>query len=363
MTKAAVMYNYNEPLKVESVELKPPREDEVVVKVAASGVCHTDLLVTQCALPFPPPVVLGHEGAGIVEEVGKGVTDLKPGDHVVLSWVQDCGKCDHCINGKPHLCVSAHQGMAEGREAVFLKDGMEIFRFTGVGSFAERTVVRAAAAIKIQDDAPLDRACLVGCGVMTGVGAAINTAKVRPGQTVAVYGCGGVGLNVIQGAVLCGAGRIIAVDLAEQKLNWAKEFGATDVVNGKDVDAVDAVRSLTAGLGVDYAFEVVGAAAPINQAFMSIKRGGAVVIVGAPPVGMDIAFPAAMIPLEEKAILGSLYGSANMRRDIPALVSLYMHKRLKLDELISRRIKLAEVNTAFEAMEKGEVVRSIIVHD
>jgi S-(hydroxymethyl)glutathione dehydrogenase/alcohol dehydrogenase len=363
MTRAAVLYNYNEPLIIESVSLKPPREDEVVIKVVASGVCHTDLLVVRCSLPAPTPVVLGHEGAGIVEEVGKAVTDLKPGDHVVLSWVQSCNQCDFCINGKPHLCVSVHAGMAEGREAVFLKDGTEINRFTGVGSFAERTVVRAAAAIKIREDAPLDRACLVGCGVMTGVGAAINTAKVRPGQTVAVFGCGGVGLNVIQGAVLCGAGRIIAVDLAEQKLNWAKEFGATDTVNGKDVDAVDAIRTLTGGLGVDYAFEVVGAAAPINQAFMSIKRGGAIVIVGAPPFGLDVSFPAAMIPLEEKSILGSLYGSANVRRDIPALVSLYMQKRLKLDELVSRRIKLDEVNTAFEAMEKGEVVRSVIVHD
>jgi Zn-dependent alcohol dehydrogenase len=196
---------------------------------------------------------------------------------------------------------------------------------------------------------------------MTGVGAAINTAKVRPGQTVAVFGCGGVGLNVIQGAAMCSAGKIIAVDLVEQKLQWAKEFGATDVVNGKDVDAVDAIRSLTNGLGVDYAFEVIGAPAPITQAFMSIKRGGAMVLVGVPPFGQEISIPAAMLPLEEKSLVGSLYGSANMRRDIPNLIALYMQKRLKLDELISRRIKLEEVNAAFEAMEKGEVARSVIV--
>jgi Zn-dependent alcohol dehydrogenase len=357
------MYNFNEPLTIDTVELKPPREDEVIVKVVASGICHTDLSVIRCSLPMPPPVILGHEGAGIIEEVGKGVTDLKPGDHVVLSWVQSCGKCSYCVNGRTHLCVWAHQGMMEGTEGVFLKDGMEISRFTGVSSFAQRTVVRAAAAIKIQADAPLDRACLVGCGVMTGVGAVMNTAKVRPGETVAVFGCGGVGLNVIQGAALCGAAKIIAVDLVEQKLKWAKEFGATDVVNGKDVDAPDAIRSLTDGLGVDYAFEVIGAPAPITQAFMSLKRGGAAVIVGVPPFGQEISVPGAMLPLEEKSLIGSLYGSANMRRDIPNLIALYMQKRLKLDELISRRIKLDDINAAFDAMEKGEVARSIIMHD
>ncbi|MBP1684778.1 MAG: Zn-dependent alcohol dehydrogenase [Deltaproteobacteria bacterium] len=363
MFKAAVMYNYNEPLKIESVDLKPPREDEVVVKVVASGICHSDLSVIKGNLPMLPPTILGHEGAGIVEEVGKAVTNVTPGDHVVLSWVPDCGRCHFCVAGKPHLCERLYLVMMEGREGVFLKDGMEILRFNSVSSFSERTLVREDACIKIQDDAPLDRACLVGCGVMTGVGAAINTAKVRPGQTVAVFGCGGVGLNVIQGAALCAAGKIIAVDLVDQKLQWAKEFGATDVVNGKDVDAVDAIRSLTNGLGVDYAFEVIGAPAPITQAFMSIKRGGAAVLVGVPPFGQEISLPAAMIPLEEKSLLGSLYGSANMRRDIPNLIGLYMQKRLKLDELISRRIKLDEVNAAFEAMEKGEVARSVIMFD
>ncbi|HEX7408969.1 MAG TPA: Zn-dependent alcohol dehydrogenase [Candidatus Binatia bacterium] len=363
MTRAAVMYNYNEPLKIETVELKPPREDEIVVKVVASGICHSDLSVIKGNLPLPPPVVLGHEGAGIVEEVGKGVTDLRPGDHVVLSWVQSCGKCHYCIAGRTHLCEWGYQAMMQGTEGVFLKDGMEINRMIGVASFAERTVVRAAAAIKIREDAPLDRACLVGCGVMTGVGAVMNTAKVRPGETVAVFGCGGVGLNVIQGAALCGAAKIIAVDLVEQKLKWAKEFGATDLVNGKDVDAPDAIRSLTDGLGVDYAFEVIGAPAPITQAFMSLKRGGAAVIVGVPLFGQEISVPGAMLPLEEKSLIGSLYGSANMRRDIPNLIALYMQKRLKLDELISRRIKLDDINAAFDAMEKGEVARSIIMHD
>lgn len=362
MVKAAVMYNFNEPLKVESLKLKAPRGDEVVVKLAASGVCHSDLSVVQGKLPIPPPVVLGHEGAGIVEEVGRDVTDLKPGDHVVLSWVQNCGKCHYCINGHHHLCDSGVRSAMEGKEAVFEKDGMDIARMAGVASFAERTIVRATAAIKIPDNVPLDKACLVGCGVMTGVGAAINTAQIRPGQTVAVFGCGGVGLNVIQGAILCGAARVIAVDLMENKLQWAKQFGATDTVNGKDVEASEVIRSLTDGLGVDYAFEVIGVPAVITQAFLSVKRGGKAVVVGVPGFDQMAMIPAAMLALEEKSVIGSLYGSANMRRDMPKLLELYMQKRLKIDELISRRITLDQVNDAFEAMEKGEVARSVIVY-
>jgi len=364
MIKAAVMYGFNEPLKVETVTLKAPRADEVVVKLAASGVCHSDLSVMQGKLPFPPPVVLGHEGAGIIEEVGKDVTGLKPGDHVVLSWVQNCGRCHYCVAGQHHLCDTGVRSFMEGQEGVFEKDGMEITRMAGVASFAERTVVRATAAIKISEDVPLDKACLVGCGVMTGVGAAMNTAHIRPGQTVAVFGCGGVGLNVIQGAVLCGAARVIAVDLMPKKLEWAKVFGATDVINGNDVgDVPEAIKALTDGLGVDYAFEVIGVPAVITQAFLSVKRGGKAVVVGVPGFDQMVTLPAAMLALEERSVIGSLYGSANMRRDMPKLLDLYMHKQLKIDELISRRIKLDEVNKAFDAMEKGEVARSVIVYN
>jgi len=223
-------------------------------------------------------------------------------------------------------------------------------------------VVRATACIKIPEDVPLDRACLVGCGVMTGVGAAINTAQMRPGETAAVFGCGGVGLNVIQGAALCGASRIIAVDLVDSKLKMAREFGATDLVNGKQTDAVDQIKSLTGGLGVDYAFEVIGVPAVIVQAFNSLKRGGKAVVVGVPRMGEEVSVQAWSLPLEEKSIVGSLYGSANMHRDMPRLLELYSQKRLKIDELISRRIKLEDVNEAFEAMEKGEVARSVIVY-
>jgi S-(hydroxymethyl)glutathione dehydrogenase / alcohol dehydrogenase len=363
MTKAAVMYAYNEPLTIESVELRAPRADEVVVKLGASGVCHSDLSALQGKLGLPAPAVLGHEGAGIIEEVGAGVAGLRPGDHVVLSWAPECGQCAYCLKGRPYLCTSSYEGWMQGLEGTFSKGELEIFRMTGVGTFAERSVVRAAACIKIPTDVPLDRACLIGCGVMTGVGAAINTAQIRPGDTVAVFGCGGVGLNVIQGAALCGAERIIAVDLVDQKLQWAKEFGATDTINGKQTDAPEAIRGLTDGLGVDYAFEVIGAQASITQAIQSLRRGGNAVIVGVVAVGQDIAVPGAMFGLEEKSLRGCLYGSGNLRRDIPHLLSLYMQKRLKLDELISRRIKLDDINAAFAAMEKGEVARSVIVYD
>jgi NDMA-dependent alcohol dehydrogenase len=363
MVKGAVMYNFMEPLKVEELKLRAPREDEIVVKLVASGVCHSDLSVVQMKIPVPPPVVLGHEGAGIVEEVGKGVRDLKPGDHVVLAWVANCGTCHYCSAGRPHLCEVGIQAAIAGQEGVFEKDGIDIARMAGVASFAERTVVRATSAIKVRDDVPLDRACLVGCGVMTGVGAAVNTAKVRPGETVAVFGCGGVGLNVIQGAQLCGASRIIAVDLAPAKLELAKKFGATDAVNAKDTaDVPDAIRSLTGGLGVDYAFEVIGVPAIITQAYLSLKRGGSVIVVGVPPMGQDVSVPGVMLALEEKSLRGCLYGSGNLRRDMPLLIDLYMQKKLKIDELVSRRIKLDDVNAAFEAMEKGEVARSVIVY-
>lgn len=360
MVKGAVMHSFNQPLQIESMTLKPPREDEVVVKVVASGVCHSDLSVIEAKIPIPPPCVLGHEGAGIVEEVGKGVKDLKPGDHIVMAWVQPCGKCHFCVGGHTHLCEAGNQSAMMGEEFIFEKDGMQIGRMAGVGSFADHTVVRASAAIKIPQDVPLDRACLVGCGVMTGVGAAINTAKVQPGDTVAVFGCGGVGLNVIQGAALCGASRIIAVDLMASKLKMATEFGATDTVNAKETDAPSAVRELTGGLGVDYAFEVIGAPAVIAQAYMALKRGGKVVVVGVPGIGQDITIPGFSLPLEEKGVIGSLYGSANLQRDIPKLIDLYMRKRLKIDELISRTIELEDVNAAFEAMQNGEVARSVI---
>jgi S-(hydroxymethyl)glutathione dehydrogenase/alcohol dehydrogenase len=361
MVKAAVLYNFGEALAVDSLELRAPNPDEVVVKLAASGVCRSDLSVQQAKLPFPPPVVLGHEGAGTVEEVGRDVKHLQPGDHVVLSAVENCGRCHYCIAGKVHLCDAMMHSLMTGGELIFEKDGTRIARMSGVGSFSERTVVRATAAIKIGADVPLDRACLVGCAVMTGVGAAVNTAKVQPGDVVAVFGCGGVGLNVIQGAALGGAARIIAVDLAPAKLALAQTFGATDLVNGGDGNPSGQIRALTDGRGVDYAFEVIGLPAATQEAFFSLKRGGKVIVVGVAATGQMVEIPSQMISAEEKSIIGSLYGSANMQRDMPRLIDLYRRGKLKLDELVSKRITLADVNAAFADMERGDVARSVIV--
>lgn len=364
MPRAAVLYEYEKPLQVRTLSLRDPHDDEVVVRLAASGVCHTDLTVRAGGLPLPPPCVLGHEGAGVVEAVGKGVRHLEAGDHVVLSWSANCGRCHYCVRGRSHLCEGVMDGFLRGDEYVFEDAGTRIARLAGVASFAERTVVRATAAIKIPADVPLDRACLVGCAVMTGVGAAINTVSIEPGESVAVFGCGGVGLNVLQGARLRGASPIIAVDRVAAKLELARTFGATDMVRaGPDVDPVAAVRERTAGLGVDYAFEVIGSPAVVAQAFAACKRGGTTVVVGAPAVTDELRLPAASLPLEEKSVVGSLYGSANLGRDIPRLIDLYRRGAIMLDELIDRRIGLDDVNEALDALARGEGARRVIVYD
>ncbi len=322
--KAAVFYEYNAPMKIEEIDIDKPKRGEVLVKVAASGVCHSDLSVMNGTLPFPPPpAVLGHEGAGIVEEVGGDVTAVKPGDHVILSWRPSCGKCGYCVTGRPQLCQTIGMALLQGYlpdgTSRLHKGGTEIKHFTGVSSFAEYAVVPETGIVKIRTDVPLEAAALVGCGVMTGVGAVINTAKVEPGSSVAVIGCGGVGLNAVQGAVLAGAEKIIAIDLNPKKLELAKQFGATHFVNPKDGD-------------------------PVTQV-----------------LGLMMMIPALSL-LQEKTLKGSLYGSARPSVDMPKLLDLYMNKKLKLDELISRRIKLEEINAAFEWMEKGEVARSVIMY-
>jgi Zn-dependent alcohol dehydrogenase len=331
------------------------------VKVVASGVCHSDLSVLQAKLPMPPPCILGHEGAGIVEEVGKGVKHLKAGDHVVLAWVQPCGRCHFCVHAKPHLCEAGLQSAMAGEDFVFEKDGMPISRMAGVGSFADHTVVKATAAIKIREDAPLDRACLVGCGVMTGVGAAINTARVQPGEVVAVFGCGGVGLNVIQGAALAGAARIIAVDLVPSKLEMARAFGATDAVNAKDGDPADAIRELTGGLGVDYAFETAGRASLVGVGLQASRNGGTTVCVGAPPVEDALELgPAAVFVITGKRLLGSVLGDCNSLRDIPRLVGLWQAGRLDLEGLVSARRPLSEINQALDDLRASRGIRTVL---
>jgi S-(hydroxymethyl)glutathione dehydrogenase/alcohol dehydrogenase len=364
--KAAVFYEHNAPLKIEDIEIDKPKRGEVLIKVTASGVCHSDLSVVNGTLPFPPPpAVLGHEGAGVVQEVGADVTSVQPGDHVILSWRPSCGKCGYCVTGRPQLCQTGSAEIMQG----YLPDGTtrmhkgdtKIRIFTGVASFAEYTVVPEAGVVPIRADVPLEAAALVGCGVMTGVGAVVNTAKVEPGSSVVVIGCGGVGLNVVQGAVLAGAEKIIGVDLNPRKLTLATQFGATHTVNPAEGDPVTQVLGLTNGLGADYAFEVIGRADTAVQAYFSIKPGGMAVVVGVAKPDDMITIPALSL-LQEKTLKGSIYGSARPSVDMPRLLDLYMNKRLKLDELVSRRIKLEQINEAFEWMEKGEVARSVIIY-
>lgn len=359
--RAAVLYANNEPFKLEPVELQEPQQGEVLVKIAASGVCHSDLSVQRGLLPMKLPLIIGHEGAGVVESVGPGVKSVRAGDHVVLTWLYSCGMCRDCGRGKPYLCDTAAAAMGGT-----MFDGTTRFKVHGAemrhwcGTFSEFTVVPEQAVIKIRPDVPLTSACLVGCGVMTGVGAAMNTAKVEPGDHVAVVGCGGVGLNVIQGAAVCGAEIIIAVDLAPAKLELAKGFGATHTVNPADGKFVDQIKSLTNRKGCDYVFEAIGNPAVIQDSFYAVRRGGKLVVVGVPPLRDPLSFPAYAFPLDEKGVIGSYYGSPRFRFDMPRILDLYMAKKLKLDELVSRKIRLDQINDAFEWMEKGEVARSVI---
>ena len=362
--KAAVLYERKAPVKIDDVDIDPPKAGEVLVKIVANGVCHSDYSVMNGVLPLPLPTVLGHEGAGIVEEVGPGVTLVKPGDHVVLSAVSYCGHCFYCSVGEFPQCDSMAMAMVRGLmtdgTSRLHKNGKMIHPMVGLASMAQYAVVAEIACIKIPQEVPLQTACLVGCGVMTGVGAAINTANVASGSSTVVIGCGGVGLNVLQGCVLAGAATIIAVDLLDNKLETAKQFGATHTINPQRQDVVKTVRSLTEGRGADYAFEVIGLGKTIELAYACIRRRGMAVIVGAAAREDQVTLPAASF-LSEKILKGSAYGSGRPRVDMPRLIDLYMKKKLKLDELITRTYPLEDVNEAMTALERGEVIRSVIV--
>ena len=360
--KAAVLYEANKPLVIEDIKIAPPKADEVRVKVAANGACHSDLHVMTGDMRMPLPIVLGHEGAGIVTEVGPSVSSVKEGDHVVLSFSPVCGYCFSCTQGTPHLCETRPKALGTLLDGTtrLSKNGADIFHFAFTASFAQETVVPESCAIKIRDDMPLDRACFVGCGTMTGVGAAINTAQVQPGTTVAVIGCGGVGLNVIQGAELAGARQVIAIDLLQKKLDFARTFGATHFVNPSQDEPFKAVMDLTGGRGVDYAFEVVSTAKTIELAFKMTARRGTCTIVGVSPEGARISINPNIFTMMEKRLIGSFYGSTRPRIDMPRLVDLYMEKKIKIDELVSRTFPLEGVNEAYDLLKKGEVARSVV---
>jgi Zn-dependent alcohol dehydrogenase len=363
-----VLTGLDRPLVLrEDVEVDEPRAGEVRIRVAACGVCRSDLSMQDGTMPIPLPAVLGHEASAVVEAVGDGVTDLASGDHVVVSWVPQCGACFFCRRGQPQLCQTSDVvllagGQLDGSPRLRL-DGAPLFQMSGAGTFSEVTVIPATAAVRIPDDLPLDVAALLGCAVLTGVGAALNTAAVAPGDAVAVVGCGGVGLNVVQGARIAGAATIVAVDVNPAKLTAARAFGATAVVDASKVDPVNAVRDLTGQRGADVAFEALGMGATIHQAVDMTRRGGQAVLVGIPRLDVMLSLPAMLgVVLQERTIRGCWYGSSDIRRDIPRLVQLYRDGSLLLEELVSRRIELSEVNDAFDAMKGGEVTRSVIVY-
>jgi S-(hydroxymethyl)glutathione dehydrogenase/alcohol dehydrogenase len=365
MPKAAVCVGLNEPLEIQDLELESPHAGEIRVRMGASGVCHSDLSIQNGTLMGSLPMVLGHEGAGVIEELGEGVTGLEVGDHVVVSWVPQCGECFFCKKGQGFLCEAGQMAMMTGGlldgTTRFSRGGQPITQMACSGTFSEQAVIPAIGAVKIPKDVPLEIGALIGCGVLTGVGAALNTADIKQGDTVAVVGCGGVGLNVIQGAKIAGAEEIIAVDMLPNKLDMAKQFGATTLVNASDGDPVSQVMELTEQRGVDVAFEVIGLKQTIEQTLMMTRRGGEAILVGVPRMEVMLELPAFFgVVLMSKTIKGCWYGSSNVQQDVPRLLEYYKSGELKLDELISRRISVNEVNDAFTAMEAGEVARSVI---
>jgi S-(hydroxymethyl)glutathione dehydrogenase/alcohol dehydrogenase len=362
--KAVVCREWNKPVSVEEVEVESPRRGEVMIRVKACGVCHSDLSATNGTIPIPPPSVLGHEAAGIVEEVGEGVTDLAVGDTAVVSWIATCGRCRYCVEGRPALCdVGARTvtTLPDGTSRLKDSKGATLHHMAGAAVMAEYATLHRDNLIKIDPTIPLDKAALVGCAVMTGVGAVLNTAKVESGSSVAVFGAGGIGLNVIQGAALAGAERIIAVDLADKKLEFAQVFGATHVVNpGSDGDAVAKIMALSGG-GVDYAFECIGHPTTIAQSWMCVRKGGTAVVVGVSRPTDQVTLPAFLMPFVEKTLTGSMYGSARPSVDFPRLLNLYKAHRLKLDELVTATYRIDEAQRAFDDMQKGLNARGVIV--
>lgn len=361
--KAAVMRANNAPLELEELRIDDPGPGEVLLKTAASGICHSDLTVIEGGLPMPPPCVLGHEPAGIVEAVGEGVVDFVPGDHVIGCLTSWCGVCKFCTAGRPYLCLTQYSGRPPGaKPRITTEGGDTVLQFANLSSFAEKMLCPQRSLVKIRDDMPLDRASLIGCGVTTGLGAALNTVNIPAGASVVIIGCGGVGLAALQGARITGAGKIIAVDAQAWKFDLATKLGATDCVDATDGDPVAAVQALTGG-GADFVFECIGLVPTVQQAVAMTGRGGTTVLVGVVPVTQTVSISAADLTLQEKKITGSYMGSNRFRFDMPKYIEFYLDGRLHLDEMISSRIPLEDVNAAFDRMRKGEVARQVIVFD
>ena len=357
--KAAVFREVNQPMEIEEIQVSKPGPREVLVRTVAAGVCHSDLHFFNGTYPGVLPMVLGHESAGIVEQVGSDVHYVKPGDHVITCLSVFCGHCEYCLTGRMSLCQEPETKRTSEQEPRISHGGKPLTPFANLGSFAEYMLVHEHAVAKIREDMPMDRAALIGCGVTTGVGAVIHTAKVEPGSSVAVIGCGGVGLSCINGAAIAGAARIIAEDMVPSKLELARKFGATDVVNGRETDAIEAVKELSGG-GVHYSFEAIGLKATAEQAFNMLRNGGTATIIGMIPPGQMVAVHGVDF-LFEKKLQGSFMGSNRFRVDMPRFVDLYLQGKLHLDDMISSHIKLEDINDAMKALETGEIARNVIM--
>lgn len=356
--KAAILEAANQPLIIEDVDIIDPRAGEVLVRTSCSGVCHSDLHFVDGSWQLPMACVLGHEASGVVEAIGAGVTYVKPGDRVIMSFKPFCGKCYYCLGGRPNLCNDPEIGAAAASRLTH--NGKPILQFASVGSFAEMMVTSENGLVKIPDEMPMAEAALIGCGVMTGVGAALYTAQVPGGADVAIIGCGGIGLNIVQGCRIAGAAKIIAIDIIDSKLEMATNFGATHTINSKDVDDLEgAIKEITGGVGVEYAFEAIGVPAAATQAFNITRAGGTTVVVGMHPLGSEISIPGPAF-LQEKKLIGCMYGSTRFREHMPKLIDLFLQDKLDLTSLVSRRLKLEDVNEAFRSMKAGEVARSVL---
>ena len=364
-TESAVLLEYKKPLVIEELELDAPKDREVLIEMKAAGLCHSDYSIIQGKFSMPPlPCIPGHEGAGVVKEVGPNVTRVKPGDHVIVLWVPVCGQCYYCLRGHHHLCAEKDKvragTMLDGTHRI-RKGDQNINVMMGVGVFSRYNVMSELSVVPVDKDVPFDSACIVGCAVITGVGAVLNRAKIRAGSTVAVVGVGGIGLNIIQGAVLGNASKIIAIDILDNKLEFAKQFGATHVINAAKEDPIEAVLKLTNNIGVDYSFEALGRSETTFTAFKLIRRGGQAVIAGIPALDDGLMLPLFEVSLMEKSIIGTYCGSGDGRIETINLVNLYKNKRLKLDELITKRYRFEEINTGFEDLASGKNARGVII--
>lgn len=365
-TRAAVLYALKEPLCIEELEIDEPRAGEVRVKMAAVGLCHSDYHVMAGDRPVAMlPMALGHEGAGVVERVGPGVTRVKPGDHVVLTFIPSCGKCAWCISGRSYACAEG-AGLSKGpqRDGTYRLHnarGQDVGAFCMLGAFSEYVIAHQDSVCVVDQDLPLDVVCLVGCGVAGGFGAAVNRAKVTPGSSVLVVGVGGVGMNVIQGARVASATTIIAADRGDRKLAWAKEFGATHTVNTTKEELVPRVMEITNGAGVDYAFEAISSPATIAQAYAATGKLGTIVVIGLSPATADqIPISPLSLVLGQKTLMGTLYGASNPQLDIPRLLKLFRHGQLKLNELVTQTYTLDQINQGYADMLAGKNIRGVV---